>query len=333
MLNLTARRFVSLLSALAMGVGLLAVTSSSVSAAVALPGGKPNYVVSVIGGGLDQHHVRIAQYTFTAGSGSTGTVHETFWYWHQYNFTGGASTNKVQTGYSSRGTGCNNCPIRAPKGFQPGSNGKTLTGTYYKDTNGRIVITWTGGQRETWSVSTAVGYVKLTLFNSNFNLRKGEAYGSTASFSKAASRDDIKNLTLYQTLRSASNCPSGKCPTASNGYMTEKVRVPLYFGSGPSPYVPCSGSPCLSLINSSWRSIFVVPTGQGRRSYWQSQNHGVDNYYGVCFSTGGGHTWALLQIIDDNGKFIGFVGAEASLASKYADANAVVSQMTLVSGW
>jgi len=316
-----SKRLVALASALATAAGLILALPATAQASTPLPGGRPNYVVAVIGGGLNSYFSRTAEYTFTAGAGSSGTVSEQFWYWNMATFSGDASVNKVDTGYTS--AGCNSCQIRTPVGFQPGHAGGSLSGTYSIDVNGRAVITWTGGQHETWTVGTNATYATLTLFNSNYNLLYGNGYGSSASFATAASRDSVAGLSVQETERTASYCSSGSCPP-HNGYLFT-ATAPINFSSD---YTACSASPCLSLTNSAWRSIFVVDPANGRRVFWEHENQGVDGYTGPCFSSGGGHTWALLQAVDDNGAFVGMVGAEASLNAR-ADGNAVVSEVNL----
>lgn len=323
--TLRLRENLARVALLMVAVAAASLFAPAATAAVPLPGGRPNYVVSVMGGSLNAYHSRIAQYTFTAGSGAFGTVREEFWYWNMATFTGGAAQNKVYTGYNTTGTGCGNCKIRTPVRFQSGSAGKTLTGTYYIDVYGRLVISWNGGQIEAWSITRYPTYARLTLHHSNMGLIRGDGFGSTASFFTGANRDAIKNLVLIESGKSASYCNSGNCPTANNGY-PENVNAPVNFGRD---YIACSSSPCLSLYNNAWRSKLVIdPNSNGRRVFWQHQNYGVDHYYGPCFSDGGGHTWALLQAIDDNGGFLGMVGAEASLANR-TDANAVISQISL----
>jgi hypothetical protein len=292
-------------------------------AAVGLPGGRPNYVVSVVGGGLNAYFSRAAEYTFVAGSGSTGTVNETFWYWNMATFSGDASANKISTGYSS--SGCNDCLVRTPVGFQPGAPLKTLGGQYHLDVNGRVVITWPNSQTETWTLTSHSTYQRLTLFNSSYNLLYGDGFGSAASFSQAASRNAVAGRILNEVEHSASYCLSHNCPKSNNGYLVT-ASAPVNFAAD---YTACSSSPCLSLTNvAQWRSIFVIDPANGRRVFWQHENQTVDGVIGPCFSKGGGHTWALLQAIDDNGQFIGFVGAEASLNAR-VDANAVISEVTL----
>ncbi|WP_427891708.1 hypothetical protein ACQHIV_03860 [Kribbella sp. GL6] len=293
-------------------------------AATALPGGRPNYVISVFGGGLNAFFGRTAQYTFTAGAGSTGTVTEKFWYWDMATFTGDASVNKVLTGYST--TGCpTTCTVKTPVGFQPSGTGSSLSGTYYFDINGRLVINWSGGQFETWTLTNYSTYTAMSLYNSNMDLRRGHGYGSTASFSTGVSRDALKNRVLNLDEIAAYYCSSGNCPTSNNGYAfthTSYVDFNLYDA--------CTTSPCLQLHDTTaWRSMWVIdPASVGRRVYWQHQNQGVDGVTGPCFSNGGGHTWALQQAIADDGTFIAMIGIEASLNAR-VDNNAVISEVVL----
>jgi hypothetical protein len=132
--------------------GVVFIPSTRAAASVGLPGGRSNYVVSLFGGSTNAYWVRAAEYTFTAAAGLNGTVHERFWYWNQSTFTGNATSNKILTGYTT--SGCQfTCPIKAPIGFQPGSVAKTLSGSYYIDVYGRLVITWPGGQLEAWTAT------------------------------------------------------------------------------------------------------------------------------------------------------------------------------------
>jgi hypothetical protein len=69
-----------------------------------------------------------------------------------------------------------------------------------------------------------------------------------------------------------------------------------------------------------------MPTRDGRKNYWNHQLGSVTvaEGGGSCISPGGGHTDALLQIIDDTGTFQGWVGAEASFNAR-TYGNAVVA--------
>lgn len=294
------------------------------TSAVGLPGGRANYVVSVMGGSIYNRWVRLARYTFTAGSGSTGTVSESFYYWSQGTFSGNASTNKVNSGFTT--SGCTyTCNIRTPLGFEPGNSTwpKNISGTYYIDSNGRVVITWSGGEYETWTISYPKStYAKFTIFNSNYNVLHGWGYGSNASFSTGATIDQIK---------AAGSLTSAE--VWQNVYDTSDI-----YTAYPNTYLPvgtydrCT-TPTLQLHESAspscnqyhlYLATHLTPTL--RKSYWQHQTATVccNEGGGPCISSGGGHTTALLQVIDDNGTFVGFILGEASLNAK-AYGNAVIA--------
>lgn len=306
------RNIVLLLCAMAFIFAVL--PAQSAGASVGLPGGRPYYIVSIVGGTNNAYWVRAAQYTFTAGNGSNGTVNESFWYWNEAAFTPGASINKVPTGYTT--SGCTSaCAIRTPVGFQPTIAPKTQSGTYYFDIYGRLVINWPNNQTEAWSTSNAGSYEKLSIHHSSYGIVHGDGFGSKSSFTVGASRNIVATRSLSGTQHSSSY----------NEYALRDFQWRINF---PRDYSSCSSSPCLFLTNTAWRSGFAVDPVNGRRVYWEHQQQGVDGCTAPCFCGGYGHTWALLQIIDDTGGFVGFTGVEASF-NKQATANAVISQVVL----
>ena len=303
-----------------LGVAFTGLPVQRATASVGLPGGRAYYVVSVVGGSLDKYWVRTAQYTFKAGPGSHGAVTESFWYWNMATFTDAAptpnaTTNKVLTGYTTSGC-ASACAIRAPWGFEPSAAPKTLSGTYYFDTFGRRVITWPNNQIEAWSVSNAGAYTKLTVHHSNYGILYADGFGSRRSFAVGASRDVVARRSLSGTQRSSSY---QLFPLTDFQW---RIRFPV-------DYASCRFAPCLFLTNTLWRSGFAVdPSRTGRRVYWENQKQGVDGCTEPCFCGGYGHTWALLQIIDDAGGFVGLTGVEASF-NKRSPGNAVISQVVL----
>jgi len=321
-------RALSLLALVA--VSALALFSAQpASATVPLPGGRAYYVVGVMGGSYPDVWCRIAQYTFTAGAGSTGTVSEEFVYWNQ-DFTGTETTWKVSSGYTT--TGCaNTCTVMTPKGFEPAAAWTTLSGTYVFDVNGRLVITWTGGSYETWTLSSPqTYYTQLTIFNSNYDVRHGWGFGSTSNLSSYATNSQMRaggDLTTaewwynrYQAGDEYQCGLNGGCADP-NHYLAIGQNQSCNTGVSrlPQPGLACSppsGGHCST--GGDYKSyVATSSTGaQGRRTYWQHQQGVVGCYESCqnnCISSGGGHTMAQLQIIDDNGVFRGFMGIEASL--------------------
>lgn len=295
--------------------------NARVSHGTPLPGGRPRYVVSVMGGSYNAYWVRLAQYSFTAGKGGTGTVRQSYWLWNQARFSGTAKQNKVSTGYLTSGCSAT-CAVRTPKGFQPGAGPMgTLTGRYRFDRYGRLVVEWPGHQVEAWTVrKSGPRLARMTLHHTNMSGLSGDGLGSTASFATGATRNQVAATTLTGVQRVASYGDGGAHPVRTSRWSTNVV-APMQRCSG-------SGSACLFHTGKAWRTAIVVPKGLGRRAFWQHQRQGNDGDRGACFGSGGGHTVALLQGIDDSGRFAGFVGAEASFNGRSWH-NAVVAQLLL----
>ena len=291
-----------------------------------LPGGRAYYVVALMGGASTQKFVRIAQYSFTAGSGSTGTVTEEFKYWSQ-QFTGNAYSNKVATGYTTGNCLYDNCTIKTPIGFQPGQAWKTLAGTYYIDVNGRVVINWTGGSRETWTISyPKTYYAMFTIFNSNYDVQHGWAFGSNTNFNTGANMAQIKaagNLNTADYWQNAYGVPDQQ---STGQYWNMGAYNQC---STPSLQITESGAAC---SNNRWHSYVAGnPATDKRKNYW---NHQLDvvtcaDVPGPCISPQAGHTVAMLQVLDDAGTFRGWVATEASLHAR-ATGNAVVGSFYYV---
>jgi len=284
------------------------------AAAVTLPAGKANYVVAVLSDRYNASWVRLAQYAFR----TDGAVHETFWYWNMATFTGNGSTNKVSSGYLTHG--CQHvCLVRTPKGFEVGAAPKTTTGSYRYDSNGNLVITWPGGQSEAWSMRAQGSWARLFIITSNHGVTIDSwGFGSNAAFSQGATIDQIKAAgTLRGALRETS-------------YGTRSVFVPGY-RLEPGQFTRCTGSPCLQAPNpASWRAELAgMPTRDGRRVYFDHQQPNVGPL-GPCPRSPNGHTTALLQVLDDSGAFLGFVGAEASLNARQAGGGAIISSMFML---
>lgn len=294
------------------------------TSAVALPGGKANYVTVVMGGANKARFVRISQYTFTAGTGTTGTVSSQFKYWDQI-FTGNAMTNKVATGYTTGNCINDNCTIKTPIGFQPGQAWSTISGTYYIG-GGQVRITWAGGQYEAWTIATAKSYgvIPLTIANTNYDVHHGYGFGSNASFNTGATIAQIKaggNL-IGERWENIYNAPDTYSASLSwdNGSYTTCVPGTSMQGSE-------TGGLC---TNARWhRYVAGNPSTDKRKNYYNHQLGSVTcadpaGNTNPCISAQAGHTAAMLQVLDDSGNFKGWVTAEASLHA-YVNGQAVVN--------
>jgi hypothetical protein len=301
----------------------------------------------MIGGPQYHRWVKLAQYSFVPD----GTVNEAAWYWNQDRAArngepSSASYLKVNSGY--RTTGCQaDCTVRTPVGFQPGATDSAFTpsrrGTW-SNTAGGIVVQFNDGGREVWAQNTSwsggVSLYTMSTGNSSTPTERpgpfwsGQMYGSNRSLNSGASIDTIKakgKLTASNWLYDEWVSATRTAPASNTGKTTFNF----------TSYGRCAG-PCIAYSNTnfgpgrptsvqqSWYHSYLAtdPTKNGRKAFWQHQVGAVtdaESPGSLCISPGGGHTIAMLQILDDNGAFIGFVGVEASLANQVPGNDAVAS--------
>lgn len=275
-----------------------------------------------MGGSFPNKWVRIAQYTFTASSGSSGTVYESFQYYNQ-NKTGDHTNNKVLTGFTT--SGCNyNCTVRTAIDYQPGHYWKNLTGTYYIDVNGRVVITWSSGSTEAWTLSSPKPYyTKMDIYNSNYGVLHGFGFGSNTDLNTGATTATIKAAgTLSDTQYWNNNYSS---TDVFQSYATTGHYLPL------ASYLQCNSNVIkvqetgVSCPTGDYKSYIAgnpsaEPYGHKRKNYRQFQKGSVGCYEGYddCIRDSGtrGHIFLYLQVLDDAGVFRGFVGVEATMGLK-----------------
>jgi hypothetical protein len=304
----TRRLSAVVLTAVAMLATLVA-TPPAASAA-ALPGGRSTYVVAMMSGRTGALAVRLATYSFA----TDGTVTEKYWAWRQDQISGkgNVSWTKPSSGYVT--AGCTRaCPVRTPVGFQKGVAPRTWKGRWAMQAAGILAVTWGAGNPvERWQLDTGKpGIVGARLVSGGVNA-KGWGIGSNA-------RPD-KGVPLSSIYR-AGGWITG--PFVENAY-TSNTRQ-LTGGMRPADYTLCSTGQCMqgkkvtSADRRSWYHSYLAANAavDGRKVYWNNQTGVVqqlESPSSVCISaSGGGHTNALLQALDDRGTFVGFVGVEASL--------------------
>jgi hypothetical protein len=298
------------------------VTAAVPAGAASLPGGRANYVVSVIGGKTGAVAVRLASYRFAAN----GTVVEEYWTWRQNGISGKGNSRWTKPASGYRTTGCRrNCPIRTPVGFQSGRRGRRASGTW-STTGSRLTIRW-GRSVERWQLDTSVrGVVGARLVTSDPQAH-GWALGSNTSLARA-----VPMTALYRAQRFYG-------PLASNSYGTPTTQSAIGFAY--QDYTLCPNGTCLqgravtAANKRRWFSSYwaTQPGRDGRKVFWNFQTGAVQQAEqpgSVCISaSGGGHTDALLQALDDSGRIIGLVGVEASLNQRKRG-QAVVSAFVMV---
>jgi hypothetical protein len=310
------RRAVAGLTALAALVTAQTGTATSSSAAT-LPGGRRTFVVSMMDGRTNAIAVRVAVYTFS----TNGTVTERYWAWRQDGISGKRNVRwtKPSSGYST--AGCpHNCPVRTPVGFQSGNRGNVFTGRWSMNSD-VLTIRWTSGSTpEQWRIRTGQPGIAGAELLSNDSNRNGWGIGSNASPDAGVPLSSVYNGTGWIT-----------GPFAENAYASTTRHMDV--GWSQADYTLCSSGHCMQSrkmsggdLRSWYHSYFAAnPSRDGRKVFWNNQTGAVaqlENPGTQCISaSGGGHTNALLQALDDNGNFVGFVGVEASLEQrKYGQA-------------
>jgi hypothetical protein len=304
------RRLTAALGVLAGCAVTQAAVQPSTAQASTLPGGRTTFVAATMDGQANALVVRLATYTFSA----KGTVTERYWAWRQDSISGKGNVRwtKPASGYTT--SGClHACPVRTPVGFQKGAAAHVFTGRWSLDSADELSIRWTASYPlEHWHLDFSQKGIVGGRLTSGGPTARGWAIGSNASSSGG--------VTLASIYRDSSWITG---PFAENTYAAPTKHASI--GWSAADYSLCSTGRCLqsrkvtSGDKRSWYSSYFAADAaeDGRKVYWNNQTGVVqqmENPGSVCISaSGGGHTNALLQALDDNGRFVGFVGVEASL--------------------
>jgi hypothetical protein len=294
-----------------------------------LPDGRANYVISMMDGRADARSVRLATYTFA----TNGTVTERYWAWRQDSVTGdgNARWTKPPSGYTTQGC-LHACPIRTPTGFQKGATPRLGTGRWSMTAPDQLQIRWTANSAiERWHLDASQpGIVGATLASGGADAR-GWGVGSNA-------RPD-RGVPL-SSIYASGDWITG--PFAENAYATANLYSSI--GWSAADYTLCSTGRCMqgrsvtAPDKRTWYSSYFAANSavDGRKVYWNNQTGVVQQMEApgsVCISaSGGGHTNALLQALDDDGRFVGFVGVEASINQRKIGQD-VVAAYTMILPW
>lgn len=300
-----ATPIIRLLAALVLVIGLgLTVNAAK---AEALPLGKQHFTVAV--GGLDasstSNWVRLGQYTFH----DDGTVTETHWHWSQR-----IRVNRTYTGFVATNCPTRECNIQTAGGYQSTGASKTLSGTYTV-AGDTLRVTWSGGIWEEWTVSSEAdgALAELTFEGANYTATHGYGYGSNAAWS--------------------ARVPMSTIAAADHEQFEHSYRLWKVTSVGDDPFIDsgesspfwvrdwstCGGGSCLGARTSGGTAgtdYFVSPArspiGHRRDTMWSWRISHADGRNEYCY-TGNSHVKPMLQVVDDNGVFRGWVGVEASL--------------------
>jgi hypothetical protein len=312
------------------GLGILPASAGGQAA----PGDKTNFVVSVGGfaAGTTTNWERIGYYTFHPAD---GTVTAKWWRWNQ----GSLRDIRVDTPVAAAGCGATQCYTRTPKRFlsppnESDSGTYTLAGT-------ALTVSWPNGSgtlQEKWTVtpvtntdgSTDTSLVELTWAGAGpgYSATGGYGFGSNASFAANATAADLMqpdNKVAYHweykgisagkltagtsslDLSVFSQCQDGRCLGATS------KSAP---GNG-CTYYPPGDSPTSATIN-----YYMAHFAGDRRDAYEHWFRclGYNPTTGqTCYKLNS-HVKPMLQVIDDAGRFRGWVGAETSYKTT-ADGN------------
>ncbi|MFI9172567.1 hypothetical protein [Streptomyces lincolnensis] len=309
--------------------GLSLLTTSPISpvqaAPAALPGGKTTFVVATAklhDGTVHDNWTQLGWYRFNASNSQVEA--ETF-VWRQdapakelVRERAGVLPDTDCSGGTGQVTRCQ--VMTAPRYSARSSPQPPVhrTGGYHLRTEGGTVyldIRWPRGVTETWSVHPMPGLARLDWVRSN-NATAGYAYGSNAPIS---ARREMATVNQHPEL-----------PYVSTSWTKNDAKGEVWHKPGlrPTGYRRCdSTSWCMTQFQktsgackdgcgrdrpmTSIQYYLARVSSKDRRDTWWHWCTCLAPHDGACYS-GNSHIKPLLQVIDDDHKFRGYVGAEAS---------------------
>lgn len=298
------RRITSLVGAIALLLGLVTGPAAAASAA---PGGMSRFTVAI--GGLSAasrtNWVRLATYSFTA----SGQVTESHFHWTQRR-----RVNRTSTGVRAANCVARDCVVRTANGFQATSQPEHLSGTYTV-TGTTLRIEWAGNGWEQWQVSQPISgkLAKLTYLGGSFGATHGFGYGSNAAW---ASRASMAEIAAFDHDRLVHNYHLWKT-NSGTPYLDEGSGNPCWVRD----WDPCSGSRCLGARTTAteyYLSTANTTSTDRRDTIWHWRTALADNRGEYCY-WGNSHVKPMLQIIDSDGGFHGWVAVEASINQSVPD--------------
>lgn len=267
-----------------------------------LPLGMANFTVAVgeVNTSITTNWNRLGTYTFS----DDGTVSEEHWHWSQ-------SRRDARTGTGVQGSDCpsRDCEIYTANGYESSSAPDSLDGVFEVDGD-TLRIEWDQDDWwEEWTLSVAVedSLAKLEFLDASFGATHGFGYGSNADHSERATPEEIHaedhtefNHRYYL-------------------WKTEGTTDPIIDEGSGGPFwmtdwEVCGGGDCLGGLSDTTTEYYVSHPHLGaddrRDTLWHWRTHLADDRGEYCY-TGNSHVKPMMQIIDSNGNFHGWVGVEA----------------------
>ena len=285
------------------------------SVASTFPDGRPHFVAAIMGARYNGAWVRLATWRFV----EPDRIEEDFWFWTQDDTPASSDVNawRLATGY--RTTGCpEDCEVWTARGFEPGAAPSSRGGSYRWSSLGNLVVSWPDGRSETYRAIDHGGYTELSLVTHDYpgvSTVYAGVFGSRASLEIGVDIDVVR--------------ASGSLPWAGHSQNWDAVTIATSGTFFWSQYLSCVSSWCIQGENPSlYHTYFATDPGAGgRKIYWYHQLASVALRTDCADPVRGGHTYQMLQVLDDGGAFVGFVGVEASLIAQRHGAS-IVAQIT-----
>jgi hypothetical protein len=303
------RTLYALLSALVMAAAAL--TPSQAAPSVQLPGGRDNFVVAM--GRLapgTANWTLLGTYHFDP----SGTVTARMYRWEQTRRpkparvpVGATPDTRCAPGTRNK-PGSRPCPVMTAARFT-GAAHEVRQGTFELRPGSLLRIVWTSRWTEEWSVEPQDGLARLTFRNSG-SATHGYAYGSKA---KLSTRRAMSTVHTY----------AKSLPLDGWGWAGGKVTRMKRGDFGQHHYKACRNpswcmtryQPSSTACNCRETSIqyyLARVSAHDRRDTWWHWCTCLASAHGALCHSGNSHVKPLLQILDDDGKFRGWVGVEAS---------------------
>ncbi|GAA4199171.1 hypothetical protein [Actinocatenispora rupis] len=308
--------------------------SASTRAAHALPGGKTNFVVSVgsFFAGRTTNWERIGYYTFHP---SDGTVTGTWWRWNQNS----RRDIRVDTPVAASGCGATRCYTRTMKRFLSRPT-ETAHGKYVVN-GSALTVAWPSGSKyvqEKWTVarvrktngSTDGSLVELVWagVGRGYTATGGYGFGSNASLSANASAATLMQSAnrvnyryVYSGISAGKRTGGGSSLGLSVFHRCKDGRC-LGATTKTAPGNGCRYYPPGDTKSSATINYYLAHFGGDRRDAYEHWFRclGYRPKTGQSCYKLNSHVKPMLQVIDDKGRFRGWVGAETSYKTT-ADGN------------
>ena len=288
-----------------------------------LPGGKKNFSVAIgrfaTSGAT---WVRMVNWTFNS---SAGTIAATFWQWDSTQEKGKTLFNSHTCTFDGV---TKSCPTYTPTGWlNPSGQYTGWTGTYtYNTSTGALVITWSSGHTENWTITNPQSNIARAEFVSSggtgYAVTHGHGYGSNAAWTTYKTIAQIPKVSYsgyYVLALNTGGSTTTLIPsTATSGAWQPSVLnlSGFTYPSSPSPanalhrWVP-GGTACGSGATSRTGIVYHLSSNNNGRSMVWSHFCATLAPDGMwpCY-TGQRHPYAFQQIIDDTEAMRGFIGIE-----------------------